>query len=139
LNIAAGGDPLLFGKFDFSQTLRALVNLIENAAKYSPRDAAIDVAAFRDGPWLVFEVADRGPGVPADQRERIFEPFYQQPGRSPDVGSTGLGLSIARGLAQAQGGDVMLRDREGGGSVFSLRVPGIATEELARPEPVVEN
>jgi two-component system, OmpR family, sensor histidine kinase KdpD len=139
LNIAAGGDPLLFGKFDFSQTLRALVNLIENAAKYSPRDAAIDVAAFRDGPWLVFEVADRGPGVPADQRERIFEPFYQQPGRSPDVGSTGLGLSIARGLAQAQGGDVMLRDREGGGSVFSLRVPGIATEELARPEPVVES
>lgn len=138
LRIAAGGDPLLFGKFDFSQTLRALVNLIENAAKYSPADAPIDVSAFRDGPWLVFEVADRGPGVPADQRERIFEAFYQQPGHMPDVGGTGLGLSIARGLAQAQGGDVLLRDRDGGGSVFSLRLPGIATEELARPETVAD-
>jgi len=138
LRIAAGGDPLLFGKFDFSQTLRALVNLIENAAKHSPPDVPIDVAAFRDGPWLVFEVADRGPGVPADQRERIFEAFYQQPGQSPDVGGTGLGLSIARGLAQAQGGDVLLRDRDGGGSVFSLRVPGIATEELANPEPAID-
>ena len=138
LRIAAGGDPLLFGKFDFSQTLRALVNLIENAAKHSPPDVPIDVAAFRDGPWLVFEVADRGPGVPADQRERIFEAFYQQPGQSPDVGGTGLGLSIARGLAQAQDGDVLLRDRDGGGSVFSLRVPGIATEELANPEPAID-
>ncbi len=137
LRIDVGGEePLLFGRFDFSQTLRALVNLIENAAKYSPIGAAIDVAARREGRWLTFSVADRGPGVPADERERIFEPFYRRSDRSPDIGGTGLGLSIARGLAEAQGGSVTLQEREGGGSVFVLRVPGIATEELARPEPL---
>jgi two-component system, OmpR family, sensor histidine kinase KdpD len=124
-------EPLLFGRFDFSQTLRALVNLIENAAKYSPPDAPIDLCVRREGAWLTFSVADRGPGVPAEERDRIFEPFYHKPGQ-PDVGGVGLGLSIARGLAQAQGGSLTLYDRDGGGSVFVLRVPAIATEELER-------
>ena len=123
-------DALLFGRFDFSQTLRALVNLIDNAAKYSPRDAAIDLLARRDGPWLVFDVADRGPGVPSDERERIFEPFYRRASMSPDAGGVGLGLSIARGIAEAQGGTVSVTDRAGGGSVFSLRVPAISGDEL---------
>ncbi|MGH7619494.1 MAG: sensor histidine kinase, partial [Gemmatimonadaceae bacterium] len=137
LRIDVGGEePLLFGRFDFSQTLRALVNLIENAAKYSPPTAAIDVAVRRDERWLAFTIADRGPGVSPDERDRIFEPFYRGPGQSPDVGGTGLGLSIARGLADAQGGSVTLQDREGGGSVFVLRVPAIAAAELARPEPL---
>jgi two-component system sensor histidine kinase KdpD len=124
-------EPLLFGRFDFAQTLRAVVNLIDNAAKYSPASEPIDLSARRDGPWLVFSVADRGAGVPTTERERIFEPFYRRSG-SPDVGGTGLGLSIARGIAEAQGGRLDLDDRPGGGSVFSLRVPGIATADLQR-------
>jgi two-component system sensor histidine kinase KdpD len=123
-------DPLLFGRFDFSQTLRALVNLIDNAAKYSPPDQPIDLSARRDGAWLVFAVADRGPGVPVDERDRIFEPFYRHSSSLPDTGGVGLGLSIARGMAEAQGGSVTLADREGGGSVFSLRVPAISVGEL---------
>jgi len=118
---------LLFGRFDFTQTLRALVNLIENAAKYSPPGAPIDLSASRDGSWLVFAVADRGPGVPEDERDRIFEPFYRRSSVAPDAGGAGLGLSIARGIAEAQGGAVSVRDREGGGSVFALRVPYIPT------------
>jgi two-component system, OmpR family, sensor histidine kinase KdpD len=125
-------EPLLFGRFDFAQTLRAVVNLIDNAAKYSPPGESVDLSARRDGPWLVFGVADRGAGVPATEHERIFEPFYRRSG-SPDVGGTGLGLSIARGIAAAQGGRLDLDDRAGGGSVFSLRVPGIATADLQRP------
>jgi two-component system, OmpR family, sensor histidine kinase KdpD len=125
-------EPLLFGRFDFAQTLRAVVNLIDNAAKYSPASEPIDLSARRDGPWLVFSVADRGAGVPTTERERVFEPFYRRSG-SPDVGGTGLGLSIARGIAAAQSGRLDLDDREGGGSVFSLRVPGIATADLQRP------
>ena len=124
-------DGLLFGRFDFSQTLRALVNLIENAAKFSPDGAAIDVTAAREGPWLVFSVADRGSGVPPSDRERIFEPFYRRLGAQPDVSGAGLGLSIARGIIQAQGGDVTLAERAGGGSVFSVRVPAIASRDLA--------
>ena len=76
-------DSLLFGRFDFAQTLRALVNLIENAAKYSPpgeHDRSSGRTENRH--WLVFSVADRGPGVPVGERDRIFEPFYRRAGRS---------------------------------------------------------
>jgi two-component system sensor histidine kinase KdpD len=90
------GEPLRFGRFDFAQTLRALVNLIENAVKHSPPGQAVDVAVRREGAWLAFSVADRGPGVPSEARERIFEPFYRPPDTAPDVGGAGLGLSIAR-------------------------------------------
>jgi len=127
---------LLFGRFDFAQTLRALVNLIENAAKYSPESEAIDLSARREGRWLAFDVSDRGPGVAADQRERIFEPFYRRGGQA-DAGSTGLGLSIARGIAEAQGGTVSLRDRDGGGSVFSLRVPAIDIDDIVQDVDIV--
>lgn len=125
-------DALLFGRFDFSQTLRALVNLIENAAKYSPPNAPIELTARRDDHWLVFSVADRGPGVPVEDRDRIFEPFYRRADSEPDVSGAGLGLSIARGIAQAQGGSITLSEREGGGSVFHLAVPGMLVSELAR-------
>lgn len=119
----APGDPLLFGIFDFTQTLRALVNLIDNAAKYSPPDAAIELSAARDGKSLVFTVADRGPGIPASERDRIFEPFYRPPGMTPDGAGAGLGLAIARGVAEAQGGSLVVSDRAGGGAVFRLAVP----------------
>jgi two-component system sensor histidine kinase KdpD len=120
---------LLFGTFDFSETLRAVVNLIDNAVKYSPAGTPIDLSARLDGEWLVFAVADRGPGVPLAERERIFEPFYRR-SRSPDVGGAGLGLSISRGIATAQGGGLDLADRPGGGSIFSLRVPAIPSAAL---------
>ncbi len=128
IDVGAGDEPLLFGRFDFAQTLRALVNLIENAAKYSPPGASIDLSARREGAWLVFSVADRGPGVPLDERERIFEPFYRRRTAGPDVGGAGLGLSIARGIAEAQGGGVSYAEREAGGSVFAIRVPGLSVE-----------
>ena len=128
IEVAGGDEPLLFGRFDFAQTLRALVNLIENAAKYSPPSAPIHLSAAREGEWLVFSVADRGPGVPADERERIFEPFYRRRTTEPDIGGAGLGLSIARGIAEAQGGGVTFAERPGGGSVFSIRVPGLSVE-----------
>jgi len=124
-------DALLFGRFDFSQTLRALVNLIENASKFSPSGSPIDVDVRRDGQWLAVSVSDRGPGVPAADRERIFEPFYRRAGSEPDVAGAGLGLSIARGIVHAQGGTLTVDDRHGGGSVFTIRVPGIASSELA--------
>jgi K+-sensing histidine kinase KdpD len=124
------GEPLLFGRFDFTQTLRALVNLLENALKYSPREQPIDLAVQREGPWLTFSVADRGPGIPRAESERIFEPFYRPPGVAPDVGGAGLGLSIARALAEAQGGALSHEPREGGGTVFRLRVPALDIEQL---------
>jgi two-component system sensor histidine kinase KdpD len=123
--VRAPDDSILLGSFDFVHALRALGNLIENALKYSPPQCAIDLAARRDDGVLIFSVADRGPGVPERERERIFEPFYRPPGVPPDVGGAGLGLTIARGLATAQGGDVRYRPRPGGGSIFELLLPAV--------------
>jgi two-component system sensor histidine kinase KdpD len=115
--------PVLLGRFDFVQSLRALVNLLENADKYSPPDAPIDLSVMRAGDRLRFVVADRGPGVEEAEASRIFEPFYRAPGVAPDTGGAGLGLAIARRLAAEQGGDVLYEARRGGGSVFTLLLP----------------
>jgi two-component system sensor histidine kinase KdpD len=123
-------DALLFGRFDFANTLRALVNLIENAAKYSPPGSPVDLSAQREGPWLTFTVADRGPGIPVEARERIFEPFYRRSSVAADVGGVGLGLSIARGIALAQGGSIAVDDRPEGGAIFRLLVPAIPATDI---------
>lgn len=125
-------EPVLIGRFDFAQTLRALVNLLENAIKYSPADSIVELAAAREGDTLCFTVADRGRGVPEEERERVFEPFYRRRDAQPDVGGAGLGLSIARGLAEAQGGSLDYSARKGGGSIFTLRLPAALTISLSR-------
>ncbi|OYV72138.1 MAG: hypothetical protein B7Z72_05450 [Gemmatimonadetes bacterium 21-71-4] len=108
---------------DTVQAVRVLVNLLENAFKYSPRDSAVDLDVRHAGDRVQFAVADRGPGIPEDERERVFTAFYRPPGSPPDVGGVGLGLAIARRLAEAQGGAVRLAPRPGGGSVFTFDLP----------------
>jgi two-component system, OmpR family, sensor histidine kinase KdpD len=129
------GDHVLVGRFDFVQALRSLVNLLENADKYSPPAEPIELAVSRNGNALALEVADRGPGVADAERERIFEPFYRAPGALPDVGGAGLGLTIARRLAQEQGGTVEYRPRRGGGSVFTLRLPAASSIDVPEEMP----
>jgi two-component system sensor histidine kinase KdpD len=115
--------PVLLGRFDFVHALRALVNLIENAAKYSPAGSPIDVSVGGDGEWLSIQVADRGRGVAAAEAERIFEPFYRSPQVAGHTAGAGLGLAIARRLTEAQGGRLTHAERPGGGSVFTLFLP----------------
>jgi len=122
----AWSEPVLVGRFDFVHALRILVNLLENAHKYSPRDQPVDIELARAGNMISIKVADRGPGVPIAERERIFEPFYRPERSTPDAGSAGLGLSIALRLAMAQGGTLSYEDRQGGGSVFTLELPAVA-------------
>ena len=125
------GDALLFGRFDFVQALRALANLVENAKKYDRSDAPIEVMAERHGAEIAIRVADRGPGVPEADQARLFEPFQRADGSPRDGRGAGLGLSIARRVAEAQGGRLAYVPREGGGSVFTLFLP-VADE----PEPM---
>ena len=124
---------MLLGRFDFVHSVRALVNLIENAAKYSAPGTPIEIGVQRDGAHLVISVSDRGAGVDAADQERIFQPFYRATGVAPCAHGVGLGLAIARGLASAQGGDVTYAARPGGGSVFSLLLPA-AEQPLLPPE-----
>jgi signal transduction histidine kinase len=100
---------------------RALRNLLENARRYGGSEVQAEVAT---GPgWAEVRVQDRGPGVPADHRERIFEPFFRLPGHAEREGGVGLGLALVRQIAERHSGSVRCQAREGGGSVFVLRLP----------------
>ena len=99
---------------------RCLTNLIANAVNFGTR-ADIRV---EDGADLVIRIRDQGPGIPAEQLEKVFEPFYRlESSRNRDSGGTGLGLSIARDIAQAHGGSLRLANLEGGGLEATLRLP----------------
>lgn len=127
--------PALTGRFDFVQSLRIVGNLVDNALRYTPPGGEVEVHATREGAWLAIRIADRGPGIPVAERERIFEPFYRPKSESPDVGHAGLGLSIARRLAELQAGHLTYEPRFGGGSVFTLVLPAADTGE---PGPALE-
>ena len=105
-----------------SRLLRRLVrNLLENASRYGrqgQQDDGILLTLDRSDRQVVLRVCDRGPGVPPDQRERIFEPFYRLPGASERAGGVGLGLALVRSIAQRHGARVHCEDRAGGGACF---------------------
>jgi two-component system sensor histidine kinase KdpD len=113
------GLPLV--RCDFVLVERVLSNLLDNAAKYSPPGSPLEITARRLDGAVEIAVLDRGPGIPATEREAIFGKFYRlkHPG---GPGGTGLGLSIAQGIIQAHGGRVWVEDRPGGGTraVFTL-------------------
>ncbi|HEY5146695.1 MAG TPA: sensor histidine kinase KdpD [Polyangiaceae bacterium] len=113
---------------------QVFINLLENAAKYSPIGTPIDIAATKDGDALVVEIADRGPGIPRELKDRIFEKFYRLP-REGAGGGAGLGLAICRGIVEAHGGRIWAENREGGGAVFRFTLP----IDGAPPEPAPED
>lgn len=102
---------------------RAVRNLLENARRYSHGDITLTLA--QEGPMALIRVQDHGPGVPAAQRERIFEKFYRLPGASERSGGVGLGLSLVRSIAERHGGSVIATERTDGapGACFELRLP----------------
>lgn len=116
------GDPALLE--------RMVLNLVDNALKYSPPGGSIDARVSRDDQMIEIVVADRGPGIPTEARERVFERFFRvDTARSrkdaSSTGGAGLGLSIARWVAEAHGGTLVYRERGDGqpGSEFVARLP----------------
>jgi two-component system sensor histidine kinase KdpD len=99
-----------------------LLNLLENAAKYTPAGSQIEIRAALEGEAVVVDVADRGPGIPPGSEERIFDRFQRGP-HEPGVGGVGLGLPIARAIALAHGGRLVASSRAGGGALFRLTLP----------------
>ncbi|MEO5796632.1 MAG: HAMP domain-containing sensor histidine kinase [Rhodoferax sp.] len=100
---------------------RAIRNLLENARRYGT--GAISVSLQQQGQHAVLRVFDRGPGVPAALRERIFEPFYRLPGASETNGGVGLGLALVKSIAERHGGTVRCEGRDGGGACFVIELP----------------
>ena len=106
--------------------LRRLVrNLLENAKRYSDGDVtlALSQGSSTAQPTAVIRVSDHGPGVPVDQRERIFEPFYRLPGASERDGGVGLGLALVKSIAERHAGSVRCEDNPGGGASFVVELP----------------
>ena len=123
--LVAGADALRF-----QQVVR---NVLANAIRFSPLSGQIDIALSQDQiGGVLLTVADRGPGVPEDELERIFDAFIQSSRTKDGSGGTGLGLAISRRIMQAHGGAITASVREGGGSVFRIWLPGRDT-----PAPLV--
>jgi signal transduction histidine kinase len=127
-DLADAGQPVTYAGPDHAvlpcrpvSLRRALANVIDNAVAYG-NEAAVTLADAPGG--VAIEVADRGPGIPPEKRETVFEPFYRMEGsRSRETGGTGLGLTLARSIARRHGGDLTLHDRPGGGLVARLFLP----------------
>jgi two-component system sensor histidine kinase SenX3 len=112
---------------DPRQVRSALVNLLDNAVKYSEPGATVEIGAVALADEVRIEVRDHGPGIPTRDLERIFERFYRvDRARSRATGGTGLGLAIVRHVARLQGGEVSVTSREGEGSTFVLHLPRAA-------------
>lgn len=107
---------------DLVLAAQALVNLVDNAAKYSPADRPIDIRAYAEGSQVVIEVNDQGAGIPPDALDHIFDKFYRMQ-RMSDTSSTGLGLSISRGIVELHGGRIWAANRSGGGATFAMALP----------------
>ncbi len=132
LNVADGASKVTA---DPPRVERIVTNLLSNAHKFTPVGGAITVDIFIDGDARVIRVADTGEGIPKDEHELVFSPYYRSvnaDGRQH--GGTGLGLSIARYLAELHGGALDLESEPGVGSVFTLRLPVSAEAPVTRPE-----
>jgi two-component system osmolarity sensor histidine kinase EnvZ len=113
------GDPLVVIRPDAFR--RLLTNLVSNAARFGDR---IAIRAMHDARYLIVMVEDDGPGIPPEQREEVFRPFFRlDEARNVDSGGTGLGLAIARDIARAHGGDIILADSSLGGLRATVRLP----------------
>jgi signal transduction histidine kinase len=114
---------------------RALRNLLENARRYGGGDIEVSLRSVPGpaGTRAEIRVCDRGPGVPPEMRERIFEPFFRMPGHAEQDGGVGLGLALVKQIAERHGGSVRCEAREGGGSSFVIELPAASAPAAAAP------
>jgi signal transduction histidine kinase len=134
VQLFAGASPLHELRVDLPDTAlpvrcdalrlgQVLNNLISNAIKYSPQGGPVTVAARRKGERIEIEVSDNGPGIPAEERTRIFEPFRRIESSAASIPGVGIGLSVARRIVEAHGGEITLRSDTARGSTFVISLP----------------
>ena len=128
-------DPYLDLFVDTGLIRRALLQVIENARKYAPPNSPIRIEARQDGSNAAISVLDRGPGINADELQRIFEKFYRGRRGRDKVEGTGMGLAIAKGIIEAHGGKIRAENRPGGGAGIVMTLPLLA-KEVAEPSSI---
>jgi two-component system sensor histidine kinase KdpD len=117
--LAAGKLPL--AHLDFTLMQQALSNLLLNSAIHTPPGTPIEIQARHQDGFLELSVADQGPGLSPELLPRIFDKFFRAPGAP--AGGSGLGLAIVKGFVEAQGGQITVANRSGGGAIFTIRLP----------------
>jgi two-component system sensor histidine kinase KdpD len=122
-------DTLPLVPVDMVLMVQVLVNLIDNALKYSPPQKPITIDANQSESELILRIMDEGPGIPEPELERIFGKFYRLE-QASDMRGTGLGLSISKGIVEAHNGRIWAENRVGGGTVFSLAIPLIQPKTM---------
>jgi PAS domain S-box-containing protein len=128
------GEDLPLVEADRDKVRQVLVNLVENAIKYSPDGGVVEVGVEPHDDNVIFHVRDEGLGIPADEQSRVFEKFYRvDPHMTRGVGGTGLGLYICNELVGRMGGHIWLESEAGEGSTFLFELPAAASIAAARP------
>ena len=107
---------------DFTLMVQVLVNVLENAVKYSPKDSLIEVSASLLDEKVRLQITDRGVGIPSEDLSRIFDKFYRVQ-RPESVSGTGLGLSISKGIIEIHNGHITAHTRDGGGTIITIELP----------------
>lgn len=113
-------------QLDYLQIDQVITNLLENAVRYTPPDSPLEITVESNDKEIMVSIADRGPGIPQSDLERIFDKFYRVSGarrRSTSIMGTGLGLAVCRGLIEAHGGRIWAENRPGGGAIFRFTLP----------------
>ena len=109
---------------DGQRIAQVLINLVGNAAKYSPPQTTITLSVHSDGEAVQVDIADQGPGIPPRDRKRVFEAFRQlENDAAHRAKGAGLGLAICKGIVEAHGGRIWVQDRPGPGAVISFTLP----------------
>lgn len=113
-------------EIDYIQIGQVLTNLLENALRYTPVGSPIDISIQAQEQQVILSIADRGPGIPHAEWERIFDKFYRfhsNPNAADHRRGSGLGLAVSRGLVEAHGGKLWVEERQGGGAIFCFTLP----------------
>ncbi len=111
-------------ELDYLQIDQVVTNLIENAIRYTPAGSPLEISAEASAQYVTISVSDHGPGIPLEDKERIFDKFYRVLGKSrKGTTGSGLGLAVCRGLIEAHGGRIWVDNRDGGGAIFRFTLP----------------
>jgi signal transduction histidine kinase len=121
-------DRLPLVNVDRAAMVKVLINLVDNACKYSPKDGLVTVEATADGGFVTVSVCDTGPGIPPERREEIFAGYYQVRDlrrNEPETGvaGSGLGLAICKSIVEMHGGRIWLEEQRGPGACFAFTLP----------------
>jgi two-component system sensor histidine kinase KdpD len=120
-----GDLPLVWASSELIE--RVLVNILENAVRYTPAETPIEISAARAGDWVEIRLTDHGPGLPLEHESQIFEKFYRSTSVVADgQRGVGLGLAICRTIVRAHGGEITAANRRSGGAEFLITLPCIA-------------